>query len=198
MGSQALRDFLAPKDPLVEWAYQECQDQKVWLASPARRAFLAYLETRGQKERKGRRVCLALGFQDGPGTRETRAYQDFREAPARRERKEALGSQGCPGRRAPKAPRAVLAIQEALGCLERKVTKASRDWMAFLASKEKQVFLGSLAPRAQLARKGSPAAMESQGRWERRASQVCLEEDSQGFQGAKERKVQRATWASQD
>lgn len=68
-----LRDFLVPKDPLVEWAYQECQDQKVWLASPARRAFLAYLETRGQKERKGRRGCLALGFQDSPGTRETRA-----------------------------------------------------------------------------------------------------------------------------
>lgn len=35
-----------------------------------------------------------------------------------------------------------------------------------------EVFLGSLAPRAQLARKGSLAAMESQGRWERRASQV--------------------------
>lgn len=193
-----LRDFLVPKDPLVEWASQECRDQKVWLASPARRAFLAYLETRGQKERKGRRVCLALGFQDGLGRRETRALQDFPEAPARRERKEARGSQGCPGLRAPKAPRAVLAIQEALGCLGRKVTRASRDWMAFLASKEKQVFLGSLAPRAQPARKGSPAAMESQGRWERRARQVYLEEDSQGFQGAKERKVQRAMWASQD
>ena len=36
-----------------------------------------------------------------------------------------------------------------------------------------EVFLGSLAPQAQLARKASPAAMESQGRWERRASQVC-------------------------
>lgn len=92
----------------------------------------------------------------------------------------------------------MLAIREALGCPERKVTKASRDWMAFLASKEKQVFLGSLAPRVQPARKGSPAAMESQGRWERRASQVYLEEDSQGFQGAKETKVQRAMWASQD
>lgn len=103
-----------------------------------------------------------------------------------------------PGSPGPKAPQEVLAIREALGCLERKVTKASRDWMAFLASKEKQVFLGSLAPRVQPARKGSPAAMESQGRWERRASQVYLEEDSQGFQGAKETKVQRAMWASQD
>ena len=35
-----------------------------------------------------------------------------------------------------------------------------------------EVFLGSLAPRVQPARKGSLAAMESQGRWERRASQV--------------------------
>lgn len=35
-----------------------------------------------------------------------------------------------------------------------------------------EVFLGSLAPRAQPARKGSLAAMESQGQWERRASQV--------------------------
>lgn len=43
--------------------------------------------------------------------RETRAYQDFQEALARRERKEALGSQECPGRRAPKAPRAVSAIR---------------------------------------------------------------------------------------
>jgi len=78
------------------------------------------------------------------------------------------------------------------------VTKVSRDRMAFLASKEKQVFLGVLAPRAQLARKGSLAVTESRGRRERRVKQVCPGEDSQGFQGPKERKVQRATWVSQD
>lgn len=92
----------------------------------------------------------------------------------------------------------MLAIQEALGYLEKKVTKASRDWMAFLASKEKQVFLESLALQAQPARKGSLAVMEFRGQQERRANQVYPEEDSQGFQGPKERKVQRVMWVSQD
>lgn len=78
------------------------------------------------------------------------------------------------------------------------MTKASRDWMAFLASKENQVSLGSLARRAQPARKGSLATMGFQGRRERRANQVSPEEDSQGFQGPKERKVQRVMWVSQD
>lgn len=92
----------------------------------------------------------------------------------------------------------MLAIQEALGHLEKKVTKASRDWMAFLASKEKQVFLESLALQAQPARKESPAATEFRGQQERRVNQVYPEEDSQGFQGPKERKVQRVMWVSQD
>lgn len=91
-----------------------------------------------------------------------------------------------------------MAIQEALGCLEKKVTKAYRDWMAFLAPKEKQVFLGLLALKAQRARKGSPAMMEFQGRQERRVNQVYPEEDSQGFQGPKEKKVQKVMWVSQD
>lgn len=91
-----------------------------------------------------------------------------------------------------------MAIQEALGCLEKKVTKASRDWMAFLAAKEKQVFLGRLALKAQPARKGSPAMMEFQGRQERRVNQVCPEEGSQGSQGPKEKKVQKVMWVSQD
>lgn len=108
-----------------------------------------------------------------------------------------MGSQGCLGLRAPKAHQGVLAIQEAPGCLEKKVTKASRDWMASLASKEKQVFLGRLVSRARPARKGSPAVTDSQGRQERRVNQVYPEEDSQGFQGPKERKVQRVTWVSQ-
>lgn len=92
----------------------------------------------------------------------------------------------------------MLAIQGALGCLEKKVTKASQDWMAFLASKENQVILDSPARLAQLARKGSPATTEFQGQRERRVNQVYLEEDSQGFQGPKERKVQRVMWVSQD
>lgn len=92
----------------------------------------------------------------------------------------------------------MLAIQEALGCLEKKVTKASRDWMAFLAVKEKQVFLGGLALQAQLVRKESQAMMEFQGQRERKVNQVYLEEDSQGFQGPKGRKVQKVMWVSQD
>lgn len=90
------------------------------------------------------------------------------------------------------------ATQGTLGCLEKKVTKACRDWMAFLEPKESQAFLGNLAPWAQLARKGSRAVMESQGQQERKANQVYQEEESQGFPGPKETKVQRAMWASQD
>lgn len=92
----------------------------------------------------------------------------------------------------------MLAIQEALGCLEKKVTKASRDWMVSLASKENQVFLDSLARQAHLARKGNPAMMDFQGQRERRVNQVYPEEASQGFQGPKERKAQRVKWVSQD
>lgn len=92
----------------------------------------------------------------------------------------------------------MLAIQEALGCLGEKVTKASRDWMASLASKENQVFLDSLARRAHPDRKGNPAMTDFQGRRERRANQVYPEEAPQGSQGPKERKAQRVKWASQD
>lgn len=109
-----------------------------------------------------------------------------------------MGSQECQGPQALKGLLGVLAIQGALGCLEKKVTKASQDWMASLVSKEKQVFLGRLAPQAQLARKGSQAVTESRGQQERRVNQVYQEEDSQGFQGPKETKVQRARWVSQD
>lgn len=193
-----LRDFLDPKDLLVAWACQEHPEKKVCLAFPAHRASLAYLERKEQKERKDRRVHLALEFLDCRGSRETKGWQAFPEAPEIRGRKEAPGSQGCLGLRAPRAPRAVLVTQEALGCLERKVTKVFPDWMASLASKEKQVFLDSLAPRAPPARKESPAVTESRGRQERRVNQVYLEEGYQGFPGPKERKVQRATWVSLD
>lgn len=193
-----LRAFPAPKDRSVEWACQEPLERRVCLESPARRASLAYLERKEPKERKGRRVSLALGFRDGPGTRETKGWQAFRELLERRARREVLGSRACPAPQAPKACRGAWAIQEALGCLEKKVIKASQGWTASLVSKEKQVFLGSLAPRAQPARKGSLAVMESRGQQERRVNQVYPEEDSQGFQGPKERKVQRVTWVSQD
>lgn len=92
----------------------------------------------------------------------------------------------------------MLATQEALGCLGKKVTKVFQDWMAYLASKENQVFLDSMARRAHRARKGNPAMTDFQGRQERRANQVYLEEAPQGFQGPKERKAQRVKWASQD
>lgn len=183
---------------MAEWACQEHLGKKVCLESLARRGSLAYLVAKEQKGRKDRQAYLALEFRDGPGTREIKGQQAFQEVLERREKKEALGSQACPGLQAPKGHQEVLAIQEALGCLEKKVTKASRDWMAFLVSKEKQVFLGSLALQAQLARKGNPAMMEFQGRRERRVNQVYLEEDSQGFQDPKERKVQKVMWVSQD
>lgn len=192
------QDSLDPKDRLVEWACQGHLEKKVCLESPARRASLAYRGRKEQKERKGRRAYLALEFRAVPGTREIKGSQAFRGVLERREKKEVLASQGSLAPQAPKDHRGLLAIQEAPGCLEKKVTKVSQDRMAFPASKEKQVFLGSLAPRAQPARKGSPAVTESQGRRERRVNQVCPEEDSQGFQGPKERKVQRATWVSRD
>lgn len=124
--------------------------------------------------------------------------QVSQEVLERREKKEALAFRACPGLPAPKAHRGVLATQEALGRLEKKVTKVSLDWMASLASKDKQAFRGRPVPPAQLARKGSPAATESQARRERRVNQVYQEEDSQGSQGPRARKVQRATWVSQD
>lgn len=193
-----LQEFLDQKDQLVEWACQEHLEKKVCLESLVPRASLAYPGRKDPKGRKGRQADLALEFPDCLGKREIKGQQVSQEVLERREKKEAAGSQACPGLRAPKDHRAMLAIQEALGCLEKKVTKASRDWMAFLASKEKQVSLGRLARRAQRARKGNPAMMEFPGRRERRVNQVYPEEDSQGFQGPKERKVQRVTWVSQD
>lgn len=92
----------------------------------------------------------------------------------------------------------MLAIQEALGCLEKKVTKASLDWMVSLASKENQVIPDSLVRQAHPARKGNPAMMDFQGRRERRVNQVYPEEASQGSQGPKETKAQRVKWVSQD
>ncbi|KAK2118768.1 hypothetical protein P7K49_000154 [Saguinus oedipus] len=79
------------------------------------------------------------------------------------------GQAGPPGIGIPGLP----GDKEALGCLEKKVTKASQDWMASLVSKEKQVSLGHLAPQAQLARKGNQAVMESQGQQERRVNQTA-------------------------
>lgn len=183
---------------MVEWACQEHLEKKVCLGSPAHRASLAYPGRKEPKERKGRWASLALEFRAVLGTREIKGSQAFRAVLERKERKAALVPQGSPAPRAPKARQGVSAIQEAPDCREKKVTKVSRDRMAFPASKEKQVFLGLLAPRAQPARKGSPAETESRGRRERRVKQVCPEEDSQGFQGPKERKVQRATWVSRD
>lgn len=193
-----LQVSLDPKDRLVEWACRERPEKRGCLESPARRASLAYPGRREQKERKARRACLALEFRAVLGTREIKGSQAFRGVLERRERKEALASRGSPAPQAPKDRRGVSATQEALGCPEKRGTEVSQDRTAFPAAREKQVFLGSLAPRAPLARKGSPAVTESRGRRERRVNQVCPEEDSQGFQEPKERKVQRATWVSRD
>lgn len=182
----------------MEWACQEHLGRRACLASLAHRASPAYLERKGPKETRGRRVCLASGFLGGLETRETREQQGSREALERRGRRAARGFQECRGLRAPRGLQAALAIQEALGCLGRRVTKAFRDWTEFLVSKEKQVSLESLAPQAQLDRKESQAVMEFQDRQERRVNQVYQEEGSQGFQEAKETKVQRAKWASLD
>lgn len=195
---RVLLDSLGPKDQLVEWAYRERLEKKVCLESLAHRVSLAYLGRKEQKERRGRLAFLALESRAGPGTRESKGSRVFREVLERRERKAALAFRGYPALQAPKDCQGLSAIQEALDCPEKKVTKASQDQMEFLASKEKQVFLGSLAPQAQPAKKGSPAVMESQGQWERRVNQGCPEEDSQGFQGPKERKAQRVMWDSRD
>lgn len=189
---------LGLKDLLVEWACQEPRERRACLASLAPRASLAYLERKEPKERRGRQVCLASGFPEGLETRETRGWPDSQEAPERRGRKAAPGFQECRDPQARRGLQAVPATQGALACLVRKVTKVSPDWTVSLASKEKQVFLGSLVPRARQARRGSPAVMESQGLRGRRANQVCQEEDSQDSQGPKETKVQKATWVSQD
>lgn len=197
-GPRGLQGSLGPKDRLVEWACQEHPEKKACLGSPARRASLAYPGRKAQRARKGRQASLALGFRAGLATREIKGLQDFREVLERRERKEAWGSRGSLALLAPKDPLGALAIQEALACLGIKGTEASQDRLAFPVSREKQVFLGSLAPWAQLARKGSLAVTESRGRRERRGNQACLEEHSQGSQGPKERKVQRVMWVSRD
>lgn len=187
---------LDPKDPLEEWACQVYPDKKVCLASPANRASLAHLERKEPKERKDRQVYLALGFPGRPATRETRDTQVSQAALARRERKAAPEPQGCQGPQAQGGLQGASAIQEAQACLERRETKASQDWMAFLASKEKQVSLGLLVLQVQLARRESLAAMASLGQRARRASQVFPEEASQDSQGTKETKVPRVKWAS--
>lgn len=189
-------DSLDLKDQLEEWACQVCLEKKACLASLAHRVSLAYLERREPKERKGSQVYLALGFQDGLVTRETRALQASQAAPVRRERKAVPEPQGCQGPQAQEVLRGTSAIQEAQACLERKGTKVSQDWMAFLVSKEKQVSLGLLVPQAQLARRESPAAMESRGQQERRVNQVIQEEVSQAPQAPKETKAPRVKWVS--
>lgn len=187
---------LDPKDQLEEWACQVYPDRKVCPASPANRASLAHLERKEPKERKDSRVNLALGFPGGPVTRETRDLRVSQAALVRRERKAVPEPQGCQGPQAQGGLQGASAIQEAQACLERRETKASQDWMAFLVSKEKQVSLGLPVLQGQLARRESLAAMASPGQRERRASQVFLEEASQDSQGTKETKVPRVKWAS--
>lgn len=182
----------------MEWACQDYLEKRVCLESLALRGSLAHLERKEQKGKKDRQAYLALEFLDCQGQREIRGEQVFQEVLERREKKEALGSQACLGLQAPKDHQEMLATQGALGCLEKKVTEAPRDWMVFLASKENKVFLGRLARQALLARRGNPAVMEFQGRRERRVNQVYPQEDFQGFQGPKERKAQRVRWVSQD
>lgn len=189
-------DSLDPKDQLEEWACQVHLDRKVCQASPANRASPAYLERRGQRERKDSRVYLASESPGGLVTRETRGSLASQAARARRERKAAPEPQGCQGPQAQGGLQGASAIQEAQACLEKRETRASQDWMAFPVSKEKQVFLGLPAPPAQLARRESLAVMESQGQQERRENQVFQEEASQASQGTKETKVPRVKWAS--
>lgn len=196
VGHQDPLDSLDPKDQLEEWACQVRLEKKVCLASLAHRVSLAHLERREPKERKGSQVYLALGFRDGLVTRETRALQASQAAPVRKERKAVREPQGCQGPQAREVFRGTSAIQEAQACLERKGIKASQDWMAFLVSKEKQVSLGLLAPQAQLARRESPAAMESRGRQERRVNQVVQEKASPASQAPKETKAPRVKWVS--
>lgn len=198
MGPQVLLDSLDLKAPSVAWACQEPLEKKVCLASLALRACLAYLERREPKERRARRVCLASGSPEGLATRETQAWLDSQEALERRGRKAPPGFQECQGLRALRGLQGASAIREAQACLVRKVTKVFQDWLVSPASKEKQEFPGSLVLWVQLARRASQAVMESQGLRGRRASQACQEEESQGYQEAKETKVPKATWVSQD
>lgn len=193
---QDLLDFLDLKDQLEEWACQVCLEKKACPASLAHRVSPAHLERKEPKERKGSQVCLALGFPDGLVTRETKGLQVSQAALVRRERKAVLEPQGCRGPQAREALQETSAIQETQACLERKETKASQDWMVFLVSKEKQVFLGLLAPQAQLVRRENPAVMESRGRQERRVNKVCQEEVSQASPAPKETKVPRVKWVS--
>lgn len=190
-------DFPDPKDQLEEWACQVCLEKKVCPAFLAHRVSPAFLERREPKERKGRLVCLALGSPDGLVTRETRGLQASQAAPVRRERKAVSEPQGCRGPQVQEVLQGTSDIQEAQACLERKGTKASRGWMVFPVSKEKQVSLGLLAPQAQLARRESPAVMESRAQQERRVNKVCQEEASQASQAPKETKVPRVKWVSQ-
>lgn len=131
-----------PKDQSEEWACQVYLGKKVCLASLANRVSLAYGERKEQKERKDSQVYLALEFPGGPVTRETKGLRVSQAALARRERKAVLEPQGCQGPQAQRDLQGSSAIQEAQACLERRETKASQDWMAFLASKEKWVSLG--------------------------------------------------------
>lgn len=189
-------DFLDPKDRLEEWACQVRLERKAFRASLAHRVSPAHLERREPRERKGSQVCLALEFPDGLVTRGIRGLQVSQAALVRRERKAVPEPQGCQGPQAQEALQGTSAIQEAQACLEKKETKASQDWMVFPVSKEKQVFLGLLAPQAQLARRENLAVMESQGRQERRVNKVCQEEASQASRAPKETKVPRVKWVS--
>lgn len=133
------------KERLVEWACQEPLEKRACLASPASRASPAHLERKGPRERRDRQVCLASGFPGGLGTRETKGSRASLVSPERRGRRAVPGCQVCRGLRAPRGLRAALATKEARVCLGRRVTRVFQDWMAFLASKEKQVSLGHLA-----------------------------------------------------
>lgn len=186
------------KEQLVEWACQEPLEKRACLASLASRASPAHLERKGRRERRDRQVCLASGFLGDLGTRETKGWQAFLAALERRERRAVPGCRVCRGLQAPRGLRAASAIKEARVCPGRRVTRVFRDWMAFLASKEKQVALGHLASQAPLDRRASPAATASQAQQGRRASQVHLDKASKDSQGPKETKAQRVKWVSPD
>lgn len=104
-------DSLDPKDRLEEWACQVCLEKKACPASLAHRVSPAYLERKEPRERKGSQVCLALGFQDGLVTRETRGLQASLAAPVRRERKAVPEPLGCRGPRAREVLQETSAIQ---------------------------------------------------------------------------------------
>lgn len=104
-------DSLDPKDRLEEWACQVRLEKKACPASLAHRVSPAYLERKEPRERKGSQVCLALGFQDGLVTRETRGLQASPAAPVRRERKAVPEPLGCQGPRAREVLQETSAIQ---------------------------------------------------------------------------------------